>query len=238
MPPPVPPSDAEAYEALLTELRPQLAPAGPAVTCFEEIAAEARITCLLPYRAVSGREDAALLARPRLDGRIPQGIAFLLVDDGSPPETQAATRAACRALGYSYLHLAGDGGALSWTRCWDQGARHARGEFLLLAELAHLPPEGFHAALLAALDAEGLAADGARILALPSFSLTPEGLAAFHATPPAARGPRFQAEAGPWMEADARLCHRLWYLARGGLRAGRDAQPGLAARLRAAGRVG
>lgn len=234
MQPAAPPSDAEAYEVLLAELRPQLGRDQPAVTCFEEAAAEARITCLLPYRAVPGRADAALLARPRLDGGIPPGIAFLLVDDGSPPETQAATRAACRSLGYSYLHLADQGTELSRKRCWEQGARHARGEFLFLAELAHLPHDGFFAALLAALDAQGLAHDGTRILALPGLPLSTESVAAFHAIPAAERQHRLQAEAGPWVQGDARLCHRLWYLAQGGLRGG-DAGPAGAERLRATG---
>lgn len=226
------PSDAEAYEALLAELRPQLATAAP---CFEEIAAEARITCLLPYRAAPGREDAALLARPRLDGRIPPGIAFLLVDEGSPPETQAATRAACRALGYSYLHLEDTGAAFSRSRCWAEGARHARGEFVFLAELSHLPHEGFFSALLAALAAEGLTRDGTRILALPTLPLSAEGLAVFHATAPADRRPRFQAERGPWQKADARLCQRLWLLAQGGLPGGGEAGLAEGLRLRSAG---
>ncbi len=236
MQPPVPPPDAEAYEALLAELRPQLVPAGPTVTSFEEVPAEARITCLLPYRAVPGREDGALLAQPRLDGRVPPGIAFLLVDDGSPPETQAATRAACRALGYSYLHLTDDGAPFSRSRGWAQGARHARGEFLLLAELAQLPHDGFFEALLAALADEGMAQGAAQSVVLPGLALSAEGLADFHATPSGSRGARFQAARGPWLNGDARLCHRLRFLAAGGFCAGAaEPEAAMAHRLRARG---
>ncbi|MEI6158192.1 MAG: hypothetical protein WCP77_00045 [Roseococcus sp.] len=220
------PSWDEAYAILIAELQPQTLPRPPLVSLFDNRAGPGLVTCILPYRADPAHADAeAWLSHPLLDAQIPEGVAFLLVDDGSDVEAADAARAICARLGYSYLRLDTAAQPFSVPRCRNLGAMHARGDFLLMQSLALLPHDGFYADLQAEIEIQDMAGNGKHFLTLPCLQLSQAGTRAYHATSRHQRRRRFLHEAitatGTLAEriavaSEVQLYHRLWYLARGG----------------------
>lgn len=131
-----------------------------------------RLSVVLPARSTPQRRVEQRLAHLAFDTRLPEGVEFLCVDEGSEPDCAAALREACAAAGVVYLGLPTTGEPFSIARARNFGALAARGDYLLFQDLDLVPHPGFYAGLLREIEFQGLAARRDEFLVIPVAYLT------------------------------------------------------------------
>jgi len=131
-----------------------------------------RLSVVLPARSTPQRRVEQRLAHLAFDTRLPEGVEFLCIDEGSEPDCAAALREACTAAGVAYLGLPATGEPFSIARARNFGALAARGEYLLFQDLDLVPHPGFYAGLLREIEFQGLAARRDEFLVIPVAYLT------------------------------------------------------------------
>ena len=184
------------------------------------------ITCIIPMRVSKDRLDAIdRLAYFNLDTTMPQGIGFLVVDDGSAPEDALRVRARCAELGLGYVRVDSELREFSVGRCRNVGAMYARSTYILMQDVDLMPWPGFYQGLLDEIVIQGLDKDAKKFLMVPYVFLTEEGTQDFLQTDARLRARQFLHAA--WLNdarliekvssgTSANLYNRLWYLSRGG----------------------
>ncbi|WP_332813509.1 capsular polysaccharide export protein, LipB/KpsS family [Ramlibacter sp.] len=191
-----------------------------------KIPAHKRLTCIIPMRLSTEREDAIeRLEFIRLDTDVPPEVGFLVIDDGSLQEQAEPIRKKCAELQIGYIRIESSLREFSVGRCRNYGAMYATSTYVFMQDVDLMPYPGFYRALLDEVDIQGLDQDVKKFLMVPYVFLTQEGTRAFHITEPSKRARKFLHMA--WLNdkdtiekvssgTSANLYNRHWYLTRGG----------------------
>lgn len=196
------------------------------VTTFDDRSHSGTLTCILPFRFSEDRPDALERLRyAALDRAQPEGVEFLVVDDGSGPEASAKLRALCAELGYSFVYNDSRGGDFSVGRCRNIGAEYARTPFILMQDIDLMPYDGFYQSIFDEMTTQGMYEDVKHFLMVPYIFLTERGTRVYESLEPGVRRQRLihAAITGDTSLVEkfstgtsANVYNRQWYLSRGG----------------------
>ena len=195
-------------------------------TVCENIPANARLTCIIPVRAMRKRDGVIQrLGFALLDQKRPDDVGFLVVDDGSDEASAEKIRNICRRQGFGYLRLDTENSAFSVGRCRNYGAMYAQSKYILMQDADLMTYDGLYQSIMDEVDIQGLDSNARDFLMFGYVFLTEEATEEYFETDMAIRRQKFfhyalindpnkveKLSTG----TSANLYNREYYLARGG----------------------
>ena len=186
----------------------------------------ALLTVIVPVRWTDHRPDILdRLRQLRSDRHIPDDVAFLIVDDGSPAERTAELEATAHVVDAAFLHLDSEHRPFSIGRARNAGAVAARSRYVMFLDADLLAYDGFYRDVVNEIAAQRLGEDARRFLMFGVAYLTETASTEWDAIP---CGERRQRYLQALFEADESrvekfstgtsviLLDREYYLLRGG----------------------
>lgn len=190
-------------------------------------APQERVTVVIPVRLSQDRLDISsrLRRNPLADQFRPEGVSFLIVDDGSDRQSSEDIKMICQEHGYGLLRIESHNSIFSIGRCRNYGAMYTATRYIFFQDVDLIPTNGFYKSLLDEIEVQNLDNRPFDFIMVPCIYLTEQGNTAFWETDENLRRQTFYHHALLNDEelvekvscgTSANLYNRHYYLARGG----------------------
>ncbi len=184
----------------------------------------AKLTVIVPIRAIAGRDIAERLAYAVADPFVPhEDVGFLVVDDGSPETQRRRHEEACGRLGMQYVFLQTADKPPNMARARNAGVRQAKTPYILFMDVDLHPYPGYYRDILRQIQVQQIERHHDDLVMTGVVYLTEEGSRKFLQMAPHERRDFFLADVitRRWIEkistgTSVTLMHRTRYAELGG----------------------